>query len=112
MLDLFKKILRENSTVRQTEDMARKIKSELSQGESRAKADRLYVPELDEMAKKIKELHSLHKVMIFQSRARARIIIEISGDVELTGPKVKEIANLLSESGSVVASDKSSEVNQ
>ena len=79
---------------------------------SRAKADRLYVPELDEMARKIKELHSLHKVTIFQSRARARIIIEISGDVELTGPKVKEIANLLSETGSVVASEQTPVVNQ
>ena len=34
MLDLFKKILKDNSTVRQTEDMARRTKSEV---EKRAK---------------------------------------------------------------------------
>src|SRR3989344_1176841 len=49
MLELFKKILRENSTVSQTEDMARKVKSATQEGETRTKSDRLWVPELDEM---------------------------------------------------------------
>ena len=44
MLDLFKKILRENSTVRQTEDMARQVKGENQQKEPHAKQDRLWIP--------------------------------------------------------------------
>ena len=100
MLELFKKILRENSTVRQTEDMARRAKSTVAEGETRTKSDRLWVPELDEMANALKQALGLHKVNIFQSRSRARITIEISGDVDITGPKVKQIVDLLASKGS------------
>ena len=100
MLDLFKKILRENSTVRQTEDMARRAKSTITEGETRTKSDRLWVPELDELAGSLKQALGLHKVNIFQSRSRARITIEILGDVDITGPKVKQIVDLLASKGS------------
>src|SRR4030066_2268493 len=53
MLDLFKKILKESSTVRQTEEFARVVKGEVQQREPRASTDRLHVPELDDMAKKL-----------------------------------------------------------
>lgn len=97
MLELFKKILKENSTVRQTEDMARQVKGEIQQKEPRQQ-DRLWVPELDEMAKSIKEKRSLDKVSIYQSRSKARITIEVSGDVDITGPKVQELVALLTNS--------------
>lgn len=95
MLELFKKILKENSTVRQTEDMARKVKGE-NEAKAPKKTDKLWVPELDEMAKNVKEKVSVDKVTIFQSRSKARIIIEQSGDVEVTGPKIQQIVKLLS----------------
>lgn len=91
MIDLFKKILRENSTVRQTEDMARRAKSEVEKKEPRTKQVRLWVPELDEMAKKIEEKLDSSKATIYQSRSIARISIAIKGDVEETTPKIKEI---------------------
>jgi ParB family chromosome partitioning protein len=96
MLDLFKRILRENSTVRETEEEARKAKGELQKKEPRTAEDRLWVPELDEMAKKIAKIHNLDKVTIFQSSKKARILIEIRGDVEVTGPKIKAINKILS----------------
>lgn len=95
MLELFKKILKENSTVRQTEDMARQVKGEVEQRAPK-KTDKLWVPELDEMAKKIKETRGLFQVKIDQSRSEAKILLRIKGDVEVTGPKVHEIAGLLS----------------
>lgn len=94
MLELFKKILKDNSTVRQTEDMARQVKGEVEQRAPK-KTDKLWVPELDEMAKNIKEKRSVDKVSIFQSRSKARVVIEIGGDVEVTGPKVQELVSLL-----------------
>jgi len=94
MLELFKKILKENSTVRETEDMARKTKGEVEERQPK-KTDKLWVPELDEMAKTLKEKMQVDKVSIYQSRSKARIIIEKSGDVEITGPKVQEIVKLL-----------------
>ena len=95
MLELFKKILRENSTVRQTEDMARKVKSEVQRKEPRAKNDRIYLPELDEMAKNLQTKHSLDRVNIYQSGTQARIVIISKGDAEVTGPKIKQLIELL-----------------
>lgn len=96
MLELFKKILKENSTVRQTEEMARQVKGEIEQRAPK-KTDKLWVPELDEMAKKVQEKIGV-KVSIYQSRSKFRVILEGLGDVEVTGPKVAEIVGLLSAS--------------
>ena len=95
MLDLFRRILRENSTVRQTEDEARKAKGEIQKKEPRTVEDRLWIPELDLMAKKLEKKYNLDKVTIFQSSKKARILIEIRGDVEVTGPKIKAINKIL-----------------
>ena len=95
MLELFRKILRENSTVRQTEEEARKAKGEIQKKEPRTVEDRLWIPELDAMAKKIAKIHNLDKVTIFQSSKKAKILIEIRGDVEVTGPKIKAINKIL-----------------
>src|SRR3982750_1460659 len=62
MLELFKKILRENSTVRTTEELARQVKGEVEKKEPRGKKDKLWVPELDEMAKDIESNYGLNKV--------------------------------------------------
>lgn len=95
MLELFRKILRENSTVRQTEEEARQVKGEIQKKEPRTAVDRLWIPELDEMAKKIAKIHSLDKVAIYQTSKKAKILIEIKGDVEVTGPKIKAINKIL-----------------
>src|SRR5579859_4457932 len=46
MLELFKKILRENSTVRQTEDMARKIKATVEKKDPHSPKSKIYNQEL------------------------------------------------------------------
>jgi ParB family transcriptional regulator, chromosome partitioning protein len=96
MLELFKKILRDNSTVRQTEDLARQVKSEVQKKEPRAKMDRLYIPELDDMAKKLEEKYSFNKVAFHQSGAQARLIFVVKGDPEQTTDKIKQIYEILS----------------
>lgn len=96
MLDIFKRILRENSTVRQTEEEARKVKGEIQKKEPRTVQDRLWIPELDEMAKKIEKKYSLNKATIFQSRNLAKMVFVVKGDVEITGPKIREICKILS----------------
>lgn len=96
MLDLFKKILKENSTARETEDMARQVKAEIEKKEPASKRAKLFIPELDEMADKIKEKLSLDKVSVFQSGTQARMIFAIKGTQEKTTPKLKQISQLLS----------------
>jgi ParB family chromosome partitioning protein len=94
MLDLFKKILKESSTVRQTEEMARQAKGEIQKKETRTTTHKLWVPELDEMAKSLEQTQGL-KASIFQTRSQAKIVLVLKGDVDITGPKIKEIYNLL-----------------
>ncbi len=96
MLDLFKKILKENSTVRQTEELARQAKSEVQKREPRARrVDKLYIPELVEMEKLVKEKLESDAVKINQSRVSAEMKLRFNGDVDVTGPKIRKVVDLL-----------------
>lgn len=95
MLDLFKKILRENSTVRATEEMARKAKGDIEKKEPHSDKDILYIPELDEMAKSIKSHYNLAKVNLTQSGRKTRVILEINGTPEDTTPVLKQLVGKL-----------------
>jgi ParB family transcriptional regulator, chromosome partitioning protein len=97
MLTLFKKILKENSTVRQTEEMARQAKGEIQKREPQTQKSKIYIPELVEMEKLIKQKHNFSKVSLTQSRSLARVIIEVKGELEDTTPHVKNIVKLLLE---------------
>src|ERR1700694_1422428 len=55
MLDVFNTILRDNYTVRQTEEFARKVKGEVQDKEPSHNKEILYIPEQDQMAKAIEE---------------------------------------------------------
>lgn len=99
MLDLFKKILRENSTVRDTEELARQVKGEVEKKEPRTRQDKLYVPELDGMAKEMEEKTGA-KVSVFQSRVLARILFVIRGEENVTTEKIKEIHSIITGKGS------------
>jgi len=101
MLDLFKKMLRENSTVRQTEEMARQVKGDVQKKEPRAKMDKMYVAEQEEMSKNVKEALEKKfgredvnfKVETVQSRILGRILIEIKGDETKTKPVITYVGN-------------------
>jgi ParB family chromosome partitioning protein len=95
MLDLFKRILRDNLTVRQTEDISRKVKGEVQKREPQTKGDRLWVPEQDSMAAQLQEKYKVDDVKIFQSSKLARMTIVIKGDVDVTTKKLKEIHEIL-----------------
>lgn len=95
MLELFKKILRDNATVRQTEEMARKIKGEVQKREQPHTRHRLWVPEQDEMAKQIQQKYNFDDVKIFQTSKVARIMILIKGEASETTEKIKDIHKVL-----------------
>lgn len=95
MLDVFKKILRDNYTVRQTEELARRVKGDIQKKEPASEKDQLWVPEQDQMAKEIEERHVVDKVAIFQSSKLARITIVVKGDPELTSEKLKHLHEML-----------------
>lgn len=109
MLELFKKILRDNLTVRQTEDAARRVKGEVQQKEPKFNKDRLWVPEQDTMALQLQEKYKVDEVKIFQSSKLARMTIMIKGDVNVTTQKLKEIHEVLNGSATSVSSAPSSD---
>ncbi len=95
MLELFKRILRDNLTVRQTEEISRKVKGEVQQREPMNKKDRLWVPEQDTMAQQILEKYHVDDVKIFQSSKLARMTIVIKGEVDVTTKKLKQLHEIL-----------------
>ncbi len=103
MIELFKKMLRENSTVRQTEEMARQVKGDVQNKEPRAKMDKMYVAEQEEMSKSVKEALEKKfgkedvnfKVKTVQSRVLGRILIEIKGDETKTKPVITYVGNAI-----------------
>lgn len=97
MLELFKRILRDNLTVRQTEDISRKVKGETQQREPQSKKDRLWIPEQDTMAQQLQEKFNVDDVKIFQSSKLARMTIVIKGDVDVTTKKLKLIHDILND---------------
>lgn len=97
MLEVFKKILRDNATVRQTEELARKIKGEVQKKDPVHSKQSLWVPEQDEMAKQIQMRYQFDDVKIFQSSKLARLTIVIKGDANETTEKIKILHKVLSE---------------
>jgi ParB family transcriptional regulator, chromosome partitioning protein len=100
MLDVFKTILRDNYTVRQTEEFARKVKGEVQEKEPSHNKEILYIPEQDQMAKAIEEslideLVKKVKVRIAQSRSKAKVLIEVNGTPEETTKKIEAIHRAL-----------------
>ncbi len=98
MIQAFKRILVEGISVRGAEEVARRLKSEVQKKEPHKKRDKLYIPELEEMAKKIMETRGYAKVQVDQSRVRARVIIEIKGDEYETKAKLEQMVQRLSAS--------------
>lgn len=100
MLDVFKTILRDNYTVRQTEEFARKVKGEVQDKEPSHNKEILYIPEQDQMAKAIEEYLidetvKKVKVKIAQSRSKAKVLIEVNGTPEETTRKIEAIHRAL-----------------
>lgn len=98
MLEVFKKILRDNATVRQTEELARTIKGEVQQKDPVHNKQRLWVPEQDEMAKQIQNKFKFDDVKIFQSSKLARLTIVIKGEANETTEKIKLLHKILADS--------------
>lgn len=88
MLEVFKRILRDNSTVRQTEEIARQVKGEVQQKEPKQASDILWVPEQDAIAKEWEQILGADKAKVQQSSKMVRVMLEFKGDVKETTEKI------------------------
>jgi ParB family chromosome partitioning protein len=103
MLQAFKKILVEGISVRGAEEVARQLKSEVQQKEPHKKKDKMYIPELDDKALKIKEARGYSAVRIDQSRVKAVVKIEIKGDESETSSAIEDLTSRLTQGATAEA---------
>lgn len=89
MIEVFKTILKENFTVRQTEEYARKIKGDVQKKEPKNEKAHLWIPEQDQMAKEIQERYDADDVSIQQSGRQVRVVIVMKGDPTKTTEKLR-----------------------
>ena len=95
MLAAFKRILVEGISVRGAEEVARQVKSEIEKKEPRTRQDKIYMPEQDEMAKRLREKYNFDKVDVVQTGKLARITIVVKGHENETTEKLKAIVETL-----------------
>lgn len=95
MLEVFKTILKENYTVRQTEELARKIKGDIQKKEPKSEKTHFWIPEQDQMAKEIQERYDADDVSILQSGRQLRIVIVVKGDPNITSEKLRTLHKTL-----------------
>lgn len=95
MLEVFKRILRDNSTVRQTEEIARQVKGEVQQKEPKQASDLLWVPEQDAIAKEWESILGANKAKVQQSSKMARVMFEFRGDVKTTTEKINWLNSVI-----------------
>lgn len=96
MVDAFRELLRSDGSVRTAEDLARKMKDEVLQKEpSHKKVSKIYSPELEEMAKDIRESWDADKISLSQSQVRAKLMLEFKGDTDQTKPILQKLHELL-----------------
>ncbi len=89
MVDAYKAILSESASVRKTEDLVRRLKSETQQ-KPHSRIERIHNEELDRIAQNLaQEVEGL--VKITQSKVEARIVYVIRGNLEKTSQIIKEI---------------------
>ncbi len=93
MIDAYKTILSENTSVRAAEDLARKIKSEIRQP-VRRRIEKIYSEELSNYQKKIGETYDA-KVQIAQTKVQSRVHITFNGPVEKTTKQIRELVSKL-----------------
>lgn len=95
MLQAFKRILVEGISVRGAEEVARQLKSDVQKKEPHKKGDKLYIPELDERAKKLMDNKGYSRVQFDQTSKKARAVIEVKGDPSETTPILNQIFDKL-----------------
>lgn len=89
MVDAYKAILSESASVRKTEDLVRRLKSE-TQRKPHSRIERIHNEDLDRIAQDLAQaVEGL--VKITQSKVEARLVYVIRGNLEKTSQIIKEI---------------------
>lgn len=95
MVEAYKTILAENASVRRAEDLARRLKAQISQ-KPKIRVERIHSDELDKIAKDVAQsVNGL--VKITQSKVEARMVLVLRGTLEDTSKILRDIHKKLGE---------------
>ncbi len=94
MIEGYKQTLRLNSSVRQVEEMVRRMQSSNGQAARNSKVIKISSPKLDDMEKELSKIVK-GRVKISQSQVEAKIALNFRGDLEVTSEKLEKIYDFL-----------------
>ncbi len=89
MVDAYKTILADNSSVRKTEDLTRRMKAE-NQRKLHTRTERIHNEDLDKIASDMAQIMD-GLVKITQSKVEARVVFVIRGNLEKTSRLLKDL---------------------
>ncbi|KKQ24176.1 MAG: ParB-like protein partition protein [Candidatus Roizmanbacteria bacterium GW2011_GWC2_37_13] len=92
LIEIYEKVLTDNLTIRQTEELIREVLYEI-----KTKGSYLKVKDKRELIENFEKKYPDLEVNISQTRMRAKIIFEIKGNLEKTTKFVKELERSISE---------------
>ena len=98
MLEAFKTVLKEGASVRRTEDLVRKMRSDLPQKGPIRRLAKIHSAELEQMEKELSEKLGA-KVRISQTGVAAKIYINMRGETNETAEKIKKLHSTILNSG-------------
>lgn len=94
MIDGYKIVLRDSASVRQTEELVRKMASQGATEVPRVRTQKILNPKLEEFEKELSKL--LHgKVHISQSQVNTKVSFNFHGNLEMTTKKIEELVHML-----------------
>lgn len=94
MIDAYKQVLRLSASVRQTEEMVRRLQSAAGTRNNKTRVEKIISPKLDEMEKVLSQV--VHgRVKISQSQVDSKININFRGDLLTTTKKLEQIGQAL-----------------
>lgn len=93
MIEAYKILLAENSSVRRAEDLARKMKAKLNQ-QVRSSVQWIHSPEAEKLSKKFENIF-LGRVKLNQSKSYTRLTIVIKGEPQTIAEKLQSLTSKL-----------------
>lgn len=94
MLDVFKMVLREGASVRRTEDLVRKMRSDLPAKGPQRRLAKIHSVELEQMERDMSEKLGA-KVKISQTGVAAKVYFNMRGDTVATTEKIKRLHSVI-----------------
>lgn len=94
IIDGYKLVLKDSLSVRQTEEMVRRVQSQSESHETVTRVQKIISPKLEELERELSKAIR-GKVKIIQSQVQAKLQMSFRGDLKMTTQKIEQISKML-----------------